>query len=241
MKIFFLFPVISLITPSNYPDLKFSSIFPADTTTIIHLLDGNIAEWPAENFATDKATNIRYAVDNDAQNLFLAINVSGKNEQQKIMQQGMRLFVDAKGKKRENRGVDFPLGTENVSDVGNMKLFGFDNAEAAPQNVKTDGTINIAMGWDSSYALNIEYTIPLKMFEGSITELNNKKVSIGWKINEAVNTTPPPIVTSRIVGVRVTSNTPTPNRNTAPTPRTDALQSNSNKAQSIWTTYTIIL
>lgn len=240
MKIFFLFPVISLLNASNYPDLRFSSISPVDTLLITHTLDGNIAEWPAEKFATDKATNIRYAIDNDSQNLFLAINVSGKNEQQRIMQQGMSFFIDVKGKKRENRGVQFPLGLEYGFTIENMKVFGFGSGEPLQQNVKTEGTINIAIALDTSYTLSIEYNIPLKMIETSVAELKDKKISIGWKINEVVNTTPTK-VTSRIVSVRVTSNTPTPNRNTAPTPRTDPVQSNSQKAQSIWTTYTIIL
>jgi hypothetical protein len=73
------------------------------------------------------------------------------------MQKGMSLFVDVKEKKKENHGVEFPLGMENISDIGNMKVFGFTNTEPFPQNVKTEGTINSAIGWDSSYALSIEY------------------------------------------------------------------------------------
>ena len=240
MKIFFLFPAIGLLTFSDSPHLKFSSISGSDTSIITHALDGNIAEWPAEKFTNDKATNIRYAVDNNSQTLFLAVNISGKNEQQRIMQQGMSLFVDVKGKKRENRGVQFPLGMESGFTIEKMKVFGFSNGEPSEQNVKTEGTINIAVAWDTAYAMSIEYNIPLGMLETSTSELKDKKISIGWKINEIMNTTQPANVTSRIVGVRVTSNTPTPNRNTPPSRSPDASQSTSNKAQSIWTAHTII-
>jgi hypothetical protein len=185
MKMFFLLPIINLLVVSNYPRIQLSSTSQLDTISIIHILDGNILEWPQEKFTMDKATKIRYAVDNDSQMLFLALNIHDKMAQQSVMQKGMNLFIDVKGKKKENHGVEFPLGMENVSDIGNMKVFGFSNAEPFPQNVKTEGTINIAIGWDSSNVLSIEYYVPLKMLESSLSELNNKKISIGWKLHES--------------------------------------------------------
>jgi len=244
MKIFFLLPVISLLFVSNYPHLQLSLTSHTDSTNIIHLLDGNIAEWPEEKFALDKATKIRYAIDNDSQMLFLAMNISDKNVQQRIMQQGMTLFIDVKGKKKENRGVKFPLRMENVSDIGNMKVFGFGNAEPSSQSVKTEGTINIAIGWDSSFVLTIEYSVPLKMLEGSLAELNNKKISVGWKINEEdgmTNTAQPVSGTPRLVGVQTTNTTrPPSNRNVSSTQSNPFPQTNSSKAQSIWATHTIV-
>jgi len=256
MKISFLLPIINLLVASNYPHIQLSSTSQIDTTSIIHLLDGNVAEWPQEKFAIDKATKIRYAVDNDSQMLFLALNISDKTTQQIIMQKGMNLFIDVKGKKKENRGVEFPLGMENVSDIGNMKVFGFTNTETVPQNVKTEGTINIAIGWDSSYALSIEYYIPLKMLESSVTELNNKKISIGWKLKEDEMTSnntgqsassQPVSTTTRLVAVPAGtapagSRPPTTstNRNLTTTQNNTFPQTNTSKVQSIWTTHTII-
>jgi len=244
MRIFLLLPVISLLAVSNYPQVQLFSTFQTDTTTITHLLDGSIGEWPEEKFTTDKATKILYAVDNDKQMLFLAMNIPDKRVQQRIMQNGMSLFIDVKGKKKENRGVEFPLGMENVSDIGNMKVFGFDNAEPVSQSVKTEGTINIAMGWDSSYVLSIEYKIPLKMLEGSIAELNNKKISVGWKIHEGDgmegNTNQPVTTTSRVVAVNSNGRPPS-NRNVGlPANNNSISQPATNKAQPIWTIHTII-
>ena len=101
MRIFFLLPVISMLANSNYSHIKFSSKFQTDTTIITHLLDGNTAEWPTEKFLVDKATKIRYAVDNDSQMLFLALSIPDKMTQQTIMQKGMNLFIDVKGKKKK--------------------------------------------------------------------------------------------------------------------------------------------
>ena len=245
MKISFLLPVINLLVSSNYPHIQLSSTSQTDTTSIIHLLDGNITEWPQEKFAVDKATKIRYAVDNDSQMLFLALNIPDKTAQQIIMQKGMSLFIDVKGKKKENHGVEFPLGIENVSNVGNMKVFGFANTDAVIQNVKTEGSINIAIDWDSSYALNIEYNVPLKMLESSVTELNNKKISIGWKLkdNEVTSDNATPVTsTSRIVTVVAPAGSRPPvNRNVGSGQNKTPPQTNTTKQpQSIWATHTII-
>lgn len=241
MKILFLLPLISLMDISESP-IKFSSVFQTDSTSIIHQLDGKVVEWPTEKFTTDKATKIRFAVDNDTQMLFLAISIPGKYEQQRVIQKGMSLFIDVKGKKKENRGVEFPLGMENGASIETMRIFGFDNSETFPQNIKTEGAINIALAWDSSFALDIEYSVPLKMLEESMTELNNKKISIGWKIKEgdASNTTQPGSTSSGLVAVPSSGNRPTSNRNVGLSQNITFPQSDLGKAQPIWTTHTII-
>src|SRR5262245_45214505 len=91
-----------------------------DSTTIVHLLDGKTDEWPEEKFETDKVTRIRYAADNDQQTLFIALIVSDYSMQKRIMQ-GLNLYVDTKGKKKEHQGVEFPT----AGNPGYMKLFGF--------------------------------------------------------------------------------------------------------------------
>jgi len=240
MKIFFLLPVINLLVSSS--DLKFSTTFYTDTTRITHSLDGHNAEWPQQKFITDKTTKIRYATDNDSQMLFVVVNIADKYQQQKIMQQGMSLFVDVKGRKKENRGVEFPLGMENGLNIENMKVFGMGDAEPVPQNVKTEGTINIAIAWDTLYAMNIEYNIPLKMLEKNLADLNNKTISIGWKIKQnempAVSSQPAS-TTSRLVSAP-SGTRPSSNRNVSNVNSNSSLQSNPNTSQFFWTSHTIV-
>ena len=246
MKMLFLFPAIAVQFFTADPSVRSSSIFQTDTTTIIHSLDGNIEEWPADIFTTDEATKIRYAVDNNDQILFLAIKIPENVTQKKIMQQGMKLFIDTKGKKREGRGVEFPLKTETAASIDNMRVFGLGNSSELVQSIKIEGTINIAIAWDSSFKMNIEYNIPLKMLENSITELNNKKISIGWKIDEPDmpgNGSQPVRTTSRLVAVPVPEgSTPVISRTARPNQSSNEFpQSSTNKSKSFWTTYTIIL
>jgi hypothetical protein len=172
--------------------------------------------------------------------LFVAINISESMIQQRIMQQGMTLFIDVKGKKKENRGVQYPLGTESGTNMQAMKVFGFDNSDPSPQSLKTEGTINIAIGWDSALVMILEYNIPLKMLEGSLDQLNNKKISVGWKINEAYsNAAQPATTTSQLVAVPSSAGRPPANRNVGLTQTNPVRQPEPPKAQSIWTTHTI--
>ena len=111
MKTFFPLLVIGLllhsfgIPPSSN---SFHVHFQADTT-IHHVLDGKTNEWPLQKFETDVRTEIRYAVDNDPQYLYLALVIPNSRTQIRIMRQGMELFLDAKGKKKESKGIEFPV------------------------------------------------------------------------------------------------------------------------------------
>ena len=210
------------------------------------MLDGIVTEWPAEKFMTDKATRIEYAVDNNKEALFLALNVRDQNVQKRIMQEGLNLYVDTKGKKKENKGIEFPVRVEGIASIENIKLFGFSGGEPNVQSLKTDGSANVAIAWDSSFVMHIEYTIPLKMLEEKVADLNNKKISIGWKVNE--NTTPPnttqtvptPVgTTTRLVGVPAGTRPPVNTRTVSNVNNSPAPQSNSNKSQSVWTSHTI--
>jgi hypothetical protein len=100
-------------------------------TTIHHLLDGKVNEWPAQKFETDPVTQFRYAIDNDKQNLYLVLSIASFREQMKIMHQGMDLYIDPKDKKKEGKGIEFPVRRErSAADmIMNYRSQGNDNPE----------------------------------------------------------------------------------------------------------------
>jgi len=176
----------------------------ADTSHIAHVLDGLTSEWPDSAFQANKETLIHYAADNDGQYLFLALRIADFRTQMKLTRQGMKLFIDLKGKKRQSRGIEYPIKPEGAA-AGNiptgttdkkeiraamsfhlfaMKLFGFSDAEPSPQGIQVPGNANIAFNWDSSDVLHIEYFIPLNMLD-DINSLRQKTISVGWTINGA--------------------------------------------------------
>ncbi len=99
-------------------------------TTINHSLDGKANEWPAQRFETDPATQLKYAIDNDKQYLYLVLSIAGFREQMKIMRQGMDLYFDPKGKKKEGKGIEFPVKRDQSADmIMNYKSQGNENAD----------------------------------------------------------------------------------------------------------------
>ena len=241
MKILFLLPLI-VFSGGHKSTINFFSLIQEDTTAIIHQLDGDLAEWPKEKFKTDEETKMSYAVDNDKQTLFLAVSISDKNIQQKVLQDGMNLYIDTKGKKKENKGIEFPVKIGDMTSVQDTRLFGFGDGEPTIQGLRAEGTANIAIAWDNSNVIHIEYNIPFKMLEETLADLNNKKIGIGWKLKEsAMPITPSQNVTttSRIVGVPAGTRPPL-DRNVGSNQNNRLPQTNPNKAQSIWTTHTII-
>jgi hypothetical protein len=219
MRILFAIPALALLSLNHQPQ---SSSLPTpanDTTVINHVTDGLTSEWPDEKFETDKGTGIKYAIDNDAQKMFLALRIPDFRAQLKMSRLGMNLYIDLKGKKKEGRGIEFPVKREgggfsgggfsnqrsNQEDQqGNdqsrkpdmkairgsmalnlifMRLFGFTDGEPTDQGLMMEGTANIAFNWDSSNVMHIEYAIPLKMLDENIPSLNQKNISVGWKIN----------------------------------------------------------
>ena len=75
----------------------------SDTLAVKHLLDGSIDEWPVNKFETNKETSVQYAVDNDDKNLYMALKITDNMMQMKMMRMGMNMYIDAKGKKKENK------------------------------------------------------------------------------------------------------------------------------------------
>src|SRR5689334_4746355 len=84
----------------------------ADTSHVVHVVDGSTTEWPDSAFHADKETLLNYAADNDGQSLFIALRIADFRAQMKVIRQGMKLFVDMRGKKKENMGIEYPIKVE---------------------------------------------------------------------------------------------------------------------------------
>jgi len=115
MKTFLTLPVLAIYyfcyqPVSFYP--KTSKSY-TDSSLVNHVLDGLVKEWPTDKFNMDETTGIQYAIDNNENYLFLAMNIPNIREQVKMMHMGMSLYIDPKGKKKENRGIEFPEKNEN--------------------------------------------------------------------------------------------------------------------------------
>jgi uncharacterized membrane protein YgcG len=217
MKLLFLVAIASSLFSFNNGAFIGRKILSNDTT-IKHSLDGKINEWPPQKFEADAATQLKYAVDNDKQNLYLVLNISNSREQMRIMREGMELYIDMKGKKKESHGIEFPVKRDQAANdimmnfkndangnineqsseqkkammkamraemalnLTSIKVFGFSEDKSEEQGLIMPGSANVAFGWDSSDAMNIEYRIPLSFLENS-SSADQKEISVGWKLN----------------------------------------------------------
>ncbi|MFI5128620.1 MAG: hypothetical protein ACHQFX_01460 [Chitinophagales bacterium] len=260
MKPLFIVPWLSLIyistTKIRHTVIQGTTL---DSAVITHTLDGLVNEWPADRFTTHKETSVRYAADNNSVDLYLAISLPSPAWQAKIMKAGMSLYIDLNGKKRESRGVEFPIVNEDSPDLPpgkntdintirsmmilnliKLKLFGFSDNAPPYQELTMPGSVNVAYGWDSAQVMHIEYRIPISVF-GDPATLNQKNISIGWKLHAVPTPPQSPAVAStstRVVGVRPgtrpsgASNTTTPATNT---------RNAMNEEQRFWGKYVIVI
>src|SRR2546430_12291632 len=120
MKLFLCLPGFILMS-SFIPSKHVVNILPAatDTPAISHQLDGSLAEWPTNKFEEDNVTNIKYAVDNDAKNLYIAMISPAGFTQIKMIRQGMEVYIDMSGKKKEDKGIGFPVNKGANFNPGN--------------------------------------------------------------------------------------------------------------------------
>jgi hypothetical protein len=281
MKTLVFIPFVAALSLNVHNSYHFLHHAAIDTAGIHHVQDGIISEWTDSSFQMDKTTSIHYAADNDGQNLYVAMKIPDFRMQMKIMRMGMSLYIDLKGKKKENRGIEFPIKREgeggfsgggfgnnqsndqnqqgNTQQQGfdkkamrsryaiymlSMKLFGFSDDEVAPQELQRVGSVNLNYSWEATDVMYIEYLIPLNML-GDAASLNQKTISIGWKINgiDASSfgngnlTSSSSIVTQSSNGRTTTRSLPTTN--------TSSNNASSNRSfdsmmeeQSFWTKYT---
>ncbi len=173
-----------------------------DTGIVRHTNDGLLNEWPNARFTDDKGTGIQYALDNDKENLYVALKIADPWIQTQMMRVGMNTYFDMKGKRKENKGVEFPVKKQfggipikqpldvkeermvNALNFLSLKLFGFadDDEEPKEQSLEMKGSLQMVFTWDAADILQLEYMVPLNILEKELTGFDQKQISVGWKI-----------------------------------------------------------
>lgn len=150
-------------------------------------IDGSDRDWvkPLPGFQSKE--NVSYSVSNDGQNLYILISTKSQQEQQKIIQGGMSVWVNTKGDKNnaDAVGIGYPLDEHSdpdrklmeeaqpqrynkkpvtLEDKKSYALYGF-NKDSIPDYVYgSDNPQGVVMRMDYNNAgeLIYELAIPLK-------------------------------------------------------------------------------
>ena len=193
MKTFFPLLVIGLLLHSFRIPASYNSFhvhFHADTT-IHHVLDGKTNEWPLQKFETDVRTEMRYAVDNDPQYLYLALVIPNSRTQIRIMRQGMELFLDAKGKKKESKGIEFPV-KEDASREDNFNNFRGRQSESGNTQENSEERKANMRAMRAAMAINL---VAMKVFgfsnngseEQGLQVEGSANIAFAWDSTDAMN------------------------------------------------------
>jgi hypothetical protein len=145
MRTFISFFVVALLSFSfSKSPLRYNNYrsLPADTS-ITHFVDGKINEWPVEKMETDPGSKVKYAIDNDTQDLYMALVVPNFGTQLKMMRDGMEVYIDLKGKKKQGKGIEFPVKGDrgnnfatNLRDQRNEETNRGETPEQRKENMK---------------------------------------------------------------------------------------------------------
>lgn len=151
---------------------------PDDSGHITHVFDGITSEWPDSLFQNNKESLLHYAEDNDAQNLYVAVRIADFRTQMKMMRQGMKLFIDTKGKKKENKGIEFPIKPESGASYSTA---GFSN----PQENSQSGSANEQhQKFDKKQA---RAAMSIHLFSMKLFGLGESEESQGLQVTGSVN------------------------------------------------------
>lgn len=73
-------------------------------------VDGNDEEWKKPMIYNDKREMLYYSITNDSTNVYICLKASNEQLQVKILQSGLKVWLDANGQKKETLGIHFPMG-----------------------------------------------------------------------------------------------------------------------------------
>jgi hypothetical protein len=152
-------------------------------------IDGILNDWAEPIKFTSNQAGFQMAFSNDSMALYVALKVTDHRMQMKMMREGLRLFIDGGGKKSESRLVEYPLplpppkASEGGPDrpdtfamkkrvLQNLNTFGVSGMNGIPNGNLQPGNpydVEAAAAWDSLGQMTLEYQLPLKYFDISVS------------------------------------------------------------------------
>lgn len=171
-------------------------------------IDGQLDDWTTAPIRVPNQESFTYHVATDKNNLYLALRLSDRGLQRRLMNLGMTIFIDTTAKRRENLGLGYPLAltptqleqvafaaTKNGTSIDEralleayanisqeFELLGFveeDPRERIRVSNLASKDIKTALGQDQLGALLIEYKIPFRqLYDRPLTQTTTWNIGI---------------------------------------------------------------
>jgi hypothetical protein len=182
-----LFIVIAITLINQVKAQTIQSLLPPPSSVAI---DGSLADWGDSLRYYNNEKNISYTLANDKENIYIAMRLSDRLEQARVLNAGITLSINTRGKKKETFGMTFPLrypGTpapaftglkddggditkeerdelmrERITTLRSIKMTGFKDIENEMITTSNTYGIKAAINYDAQGNLVYEAAIPLK-------------------------------------------------------------------------------
>jgi len=172
-------------------------------------VDGDLKEWGDSLCYYNDEKKLNYALANDKDYLYAAIRVSDRLDKMKVLNAGITLTIDPKGKKKDSFALTFPLAApgekpefpkpkddngeitqadrdelmrERITKLRYIKVVGFKDIEGEMVTTSNTYGIKTAINYDANGDLVYEAAIPLSFFHAGSDTFKSE-----WAFNFKIN------------------------------------------------------
>ncbi|NVM64040.1 hypothetical protein FHW88_002329 [Mucilaginibacter sp. SG538B] len=172
-------------------------------------IDGDLKEWGDSLRYYNEEKRLNYALANDKDYLYAAIRISDRLDKMKVLNAGITISIDPKGKKKDSFMLTFPLAApdekpefarpkddngeitqadrdelmrERITKLRYIKVVGFKDIDGDMITTSNTYGIKTAINYDANGDLVYEAAIPLSFFHAGNDAFKNE-----WAFNFKIN------------------------------------------------------
>ncbi|WP_143020748.1 hypothetical protein [Mucilaginibacter gossypii] len=172
-------------------------------------IDGSLKDWGDSLRYYNEEKKLNYALANDKDYLYAAIRISDRLDKIKVLNAGITLSIDPKGKKKDSFMLTFPLAApdekpefarpkddngeitqadrdelmrERITKLRYIKVIGFKDIDGDMITTSNTYGIKTAINYDANGDLVYEVAIPLSFFHAGNDAFKNE-----WAFNFKIN------------------------------------------------------
>lgn len=172
------------------------------------IIDGKDSDWIKPLAYTDTKEKLNYCITNDRENIYILLSTKNEQEQQKILEGGMTVWINKQGEKNEEgaAGIAFPTGSRRrdegimrgrpelyqekkmmLAELKDYILLGFDKNKAVENydygKISEEG-VDVRIDFNATGELVYEALVPLSAVyaKNSSHNYGGRNIAVGFYI-----------------------------------------------------------